>query len=310
MEMFFAVLLGVVAADAPEARASTALSSERQHEPSYRIPLAVLDVAKVFKEARGFNQKMQSMKLEIADFDRNVKARRGEPTDPIPADLEDEVKAKKAAFLSDEAQVYAETYRQIENTVQKICRDRDIGIVIRFTNDSLDPNNRGSVLQAVNRPVVYTGVPDLTADVIAALNKSDASTALSVEREQTSSHRIPLAVIDTAKVFKEVRDINDKVQRLKEHLNERMKGGAPATRNEKELAEESLVYADAYREIENAVKNICRERDIGIVIRFTSDSMDLKDRSSVLQAVNRPVVYTAVPDLTADVIAALNKGSQ
>ena len=73
---------------------------------------------------------------------------------------------------------------------------------------------------------------------------------------------------------------------------------------------EALAYAETYRAIENAVQRICRERDIGVVIRATSDSMDSKDRSSVLQAVNRPVVYTAVPDLTADVIAALNKSSQ
>ena len=58
------------------------------------------------------------------------------------------------------------------------------------------------------------------------------------------------------------------------------------------------------------VQRICREREIGVVIRYTSDPMDTKDRSSVLQAVNRPVVYSAVPDLTADVIAALNKSSQ
>jgi len=58
------------------------------------------------------------------------------------------------------------------------------------------------------------------------------------------------------------------------------------------------------------VQRICRERDIGLVIRATTEQIDPKDRGSVLQAVNRPVVYSAAPDLTADVIAALNKGSQ
>jgi Skp family chaperone for outer membrane proteins len=83
-----------------------------------------------------------------------------------------EVKAKKADFLSDEALVYAETYREIENAVQSICRERDIGLVIRATTEPMDPKDRSSVLQGVNRPIVYTAVPDLTADVIAALNKS------------------------------------------------------------------------------------------------------------------------------------------
>jgi Skp family chaperone for outer membrane proteins len=184
MELFLAVLLGVIASDTPvevvESRAGTALSSERQPESPHRIPLAVIDVAKIFKEARDFNQKMQRMKLEIAAFDSafdsNEKAKLrekfGEQSDPSLPASKSYVVGKKEAFLSDEALVYAETYREIQNAVQRICRERDIGLVIRSTSDSMDPKDRSSVLQGVNRPVVYTAVPDLTADVIAALNKS------------------------------------------------------------------------------------------------------------------------------------------
>lgn len=155
-----------------ETSAGTALSNQFQSESPHRIPLAVLDVAKVFKEARDFNQKMQSMKLEIASFDRTVKASRREQSDSLPPDLKAFAVAKKDTFLSDEAQAYAETYRAIENAVQRICRERDIGLVIRATTEPMDPKDRSSVLQGVNRPIVYTAVPDLTADVIAALNKS------------------------------------------------------------------------------------------------------------------------------------------
>jgi hypothetical protein len=42
--------------------------------------------------------------------------------------------------------------------------------VIRHTSDPLNPSDRSSVLQAVNRPVVYWNVPDLTADIVAALD--------------------------------------------------------------------------------------------------------------------------------------------
>jgi len=111
------------------------------------------------------------MKSEIADYDRNVKARRAESSDQLSPGLKAEMEAKKATFLSDEALVYADAYREIENAVQSICRERDIGIVIRFSIEPINPNDRNSVLLAVNRPVVYTAVPDLTADVVAALNK-------------------------------------------------------------------------------------------------------------------------------------------
>jgi len=151
----------------------TALSGERDHEPPHRIPLAVIDVAKVFKEARPFNEKMQQMKIEVADFDRNVRARRGDNTDQMPPGLKAEVEAKRAVFLADEATAYADTYREIEKVVETICRERDIGIVIRFSSDPMNPNDRSSVLQGVNRPVVYTAVPNLTAEVVAALNEGN-----------------------------------------------------------------------------------------------------------------------------------------
>jgi len=176
MEVFLAVLLSVVASDDPvevvESGAGTALSSERRLESPHRIPLAVIDVAKIFKEAGEFNKKMQNIKLGIADFDRDIKARLAEQSDQSPPGLKAEIEAKKASFLTEESLLYADTYREIENAVQRICRERDIGLVIRSTSDSMDPKDRSSVLQAVNRPVVYTAVPDLTADVIAALNKS------------------------------------------------------------------------------------------------------------------------------------------
>ena len=167
MEMFLAVLLSVVASDGP----LVSNSSELAQASGHRIPVAIVDVAKVFKEARDFNQKMQSIKLQIADFERDIKAKRGENSQPSSS-FDAEIKEKKAAFLSDEAQAYAETYRAIEKAVQGICRERGIGVVIRASTEAMDPNDRSSVLQTVNRPIVYTAAPDLTADVIAALNKS------------------------------------------------------------------------------------------------------------------------------------------
>jgi hypothetical protein len=167
MKMFLAVLLSVVASDGPGVSDSNDLVQASGH----RIPVAIVDVAKVFKEARDFNQKMQSIKLQISDFESGIKTKRGENSQPSP-DLDAEIKEKKAAFLSDEAQAYAKTYRAIEKAVQGICRERGIGVVIRASTETMDSSDRSSVLQAVNRPVVYTAAPGLTADVIAALNKS------------------------------------------------------------------------------------------------------------------------------------------
>src|SRR5262245_56737359 len=91
MKMFLAVLLSVVASDGP----ALADSSDLAEASGHRVPVAIVDVAKVFKEARDFNQKVQSIKLQIADFDRDIKAKGFSP------DLNAEIKEKKAVFLSD-----------------------------------------------------------------------------------------------------------------------------------------------------------------------------------------------------------------
>jgi Skp family chaperone for outer membrane proteins len=168
-----------------------ALSEERPAaDAPHRIPVALLDVAKVFKQARDFNAQMNRMKIEIETFDRTIRGRQaeleklrpkgsgsapssGEATEKaakMAADLQAEVAAKRQSFLVEEARVYADTYKTIQDVVDQICQARDVGVLLRFSSDPIDPADRSSVLQGVNRPVVYSAVPDLTADVIAALN--------------------------------------------------------------------------------------------------------------------------------------------
>ena len=168
-----------------------AISDERPAaDAPHKIPVALLDVAKVFKNCREFNDKMNQMKTEIDQFDREMRKRAEEMQKLAPNDtgsapsssvkneqlenlkeaFKTDVAAKKQVFLVEEARVYAAIYAKIEDAVAKISRMRDVGLVLRFTSDPIDPADRPSVLQGVNKPVVYSAIPDLTTDVLAALN--------------------------------------------------------------------------------------------------------------------------------------------
>jgi len=163
----------------------------RDADLPHRIAVATLDVAKVFKQYRSFNERMNHLKSKVEEFDREIVYRQEQLNKRTPMNsgpsqevADDEKKAeylkaailvdvaaKKKEFLLLEARAYAEKLQSIENVVMQICRKRDIGIVVRTSGDAIVPSDRSSVLQAVNRPIVYSAVPDLTDDVISELNR-------------------------------------------------------------------------------------------------------------------------------------------
>lgn len=156
----------------------------------HKVPIAVVDIARVYKEHREFNAQMLEVKGQIEDFEKEVRKKQAEiqaltPADPgsaqtsgtdaeqaskLSAALQAEVAAKRAEFLNIEARIYFEIYQAIERQTTQICRERDIGIVVRMNGDKMNPADRASVLQGVNRAVVYVNVPDLTDDLLKAFN--------------------------------------------------------------------------------------------------------------------------------------------
>jgi Skp family chaperone for outer membrane proteins len=155
----------------------------------HRVPLAVLDVAKVFQEGKQFNAQMGEIKRQIEAFETEIRGRQADmlklaqnsgsspSSDSNSAQLDEQSKklqadvaAKKAEFLQAEARVYFEQYQRIGKVVAQLAQTRGIGTVLRTNGDKMDGNDRNSVLQGVNRAIVYNVAPDLTAEVIATLN--------------------------------------------------------------------------------------------------------------------------------------------
>jgi Skp family chaperone for outer membrane proteins len=155
--------------------------------------VAVIDVAHIFKNHVRFNGQMNDMKRDIEAFDASIRseqqnfAKKREtltsfsPTSDqykkaeeelahIKSDLDIKVAVKRREFLEQEAKVYYGIYREIEDAVAMFAQRNRIGLVLRYSGDEMKPDDRASVLQGVNRPVVYQDRLDITQHILNQLN--------------------------------------------------------------------------------------------------------------------------------------------
>ena len=159
--------------------------------------VAILDVAKVFKENTLFGDKMAALKAEAerlkakvtAEQDR-IKAEAMKLRDLKPgpernkreADLEQQhtqlrttARQTQSELLSQEARVYFDTYREMHAVVEALAKEYGLSLVLRFDSDNIDPNNQQSVHKGLNRAVVFRRQLDLTSMVSMQLNKRMAA---------------------------------------------------------------------------------------------------------------------------------------
>lgn len=155
--------------------------------------VAVIDIAHIFKNHVRFNAQMNDMKRDIDAFDaamrdESVKLQKkqesmatynpssnefkkiDEELAHLKSDFQIRVQAKKREFLEQEARVYYGIYREVEDAVASFAQRNRIGLVLRFTGDEMKPDDRASVLQGVNKPVVWQDRLDITQHVLNQLN--------------------------------------------------------------------------------------------------------------------------------------------
>jgi Skp family chaperone for outer membrane proteins len=155
--------------------------------------VAVIDVAFIFKNHVRFNAQMNDMKRDIEGFDASIRGEQQnfakkreqltqfnpssdqykkaeEDLAHIKSDLDIKVAVKRREFLEQEAKIYYGIYREIEEAVAIFAQQNRIGLVLRYSGDEMKPDDRASVLQGVNRPVVYQDRLDITQHVLGRLN--------------------------------------------------------------------------------------------------------------------------------------------
>jgi len=155
--------------------------------------VAVIDIAYIFKNHVRFNRQMNDMKGDIEAFDASIRneqqefaKKREALTSYNPAsdqykkaeeelahlksNLDIKVAVKRREFLEQEAKVYYGIYREIEEAVASFALKHRIQLVLRFSGDEMKPDDRASVLQGVNKPVVFQNQLDITMHILNQLN--------------------------------------------------------------------------------------------------------------------------------------------
>ena len=156
--------------------------------------VAVIDIALIFKHHDRFNAAMGDIKKDIEQFEayvkdeqKKLKARADELQQfnagspdyrtkeaelaRLQSELQVQIGLKRKDFLEQEARVYFRVYKEIEGSVAVFAQRYRIGLVLRFNSDEMKEDDRASVLQGVNRAVVWHGSLDITPQIIADLNR-------------------------------------------------------------------------------------------------------------------------------------------
>lgn len=187
---------------------------------SYRTSptVALVDVVKVFDHHPRFKQQMDSIRNEIQAFERELGqqqetlGRMNEQLSAADADRRSQIEAemtrrmadlqmkaqlKRNEILEREAKIYYETYNEVVAEVSRLADSYGISLVLRYDSTGMDPQDRGSVLKGVNRPIVLQRNLDLTDELIGRLGGrvSQASSPGGPTRpsDRSLSTRIPFS---------------------------------------------------------------------------------------------------------------------
>jgi Skp family chaperone for outer membrane proteins len=157
--------------------------------------VAVLDISYVFENHAGFKQAMDKMKQEVQQYEEKLRAdnvaltkerdqlqqfkagsqeyeRLERSLADRAAKLQIDMQMKKREFLTRESKVYYEVYQEVSNAVREFAEMKGIDLVLRYNADEMNPDDRTSVLQGVNKPVIFHRNLDITREILDRLNRT------------------------------------------------------------------------------------------------------------------------------------------
>jgi Skp family chaperone for outer membrane proteins len=159
--------------------------------------VAVIDIERAFKQHVRYNQEIEqlkelakSMEVEtnkekqsIIDMEKDLpnhaagSSERKALEEQIlrrKTDFTARVKIKQQDLVEKEAKVYYFTYKEIQDEVAEYCRQTNTCLVLQYSSDKVDPNNRMSIMKAMGNPVVHQAGIDITDSIMKWINKGAA----------------------------------------------------------------------------------------------------------------------------------------
>ena len=157
--------------------------------------VAVIDVGYIFKNATRFKQAMEDIKADDEKFKQEVIAKQEamqagvQNLQKIPkgsteykileeqlagdqTKLRLEMARKQKERIEQEAKVYFNAYKEVEFHINKFATTYGIDLVLRFNAEDMDPAQPESVLNGINRFVVYQRDLNITGHILEQMNKS------------------------------------------------------------------------------------------------------------------------------------------
>ncbi|MFO0912444.1 MAG: OmpH family outer membrane protein [Pirellulales bacterium] len=176
--------------------------------------VAVVDVGEIFQNHPLFTSRMEGLKKEVQQYEQQLEAKgkelmamkqeldtqaamKGAPEYKVKeeamarkqADLAVEAQGKRKEFIEREAQLYYDTYNDVQKLVQQYAQAYNIQLVLRFNRIEMKAEDRNTILQGVNRPVVYYNSRLDITDAIVTYLKSTAGQGAAA----TQANRRPAA---------------------------------------------------------------------------------------------------------------------
>lgn len=185
--------IGSFAAQAPaqaQPQAQPVAAAAQPSAPRTSPPnVAVIDIGYIFKNHERFKNSLETIKKDFEDFEKYVRdqqqqlAAKAEELKAKPAgspeyrQLEEqiadtttklrlEVGRKQKDRVDQEAKVYFNAYKEIEWYVQRFADRYQIDLVVRFNSEDMDPNKPDSVLQGINKFIVYNRGLDISNQIL------------------------------------------------------------------------------------------------------------------------------------------------
>jgi hypothetical protein len=172
--------------------------------------VAVIDVGFIFKNHIRFNSSMKQLEQQMDEFKGWAQSREkefqgmGETLKTYKAGTPEyhrqeekmanestqyqlELHRKKQEMADKEAGLYYDTYAELEQKIALVAQRNRIGIVLRYNREPMKREDRGSVLQGINRAVVYQYGLDITKYILDEVNKDAPAPTGNISRPANSA---------------------------------------------------------------------------------------------------------------------------
>jgi|TARA_B110000263_G_scaffold234819_1_gene232763 Skp family chaperone for outer membrane proteins len=169
-------------------------------QPRSGTTVAVVDIAVVMENNTKFKSMLESIQVEINQFDKTLETARTQVTSmveelkgynpgtaaysqleeriaKIQSDVQVQMQLKRKNVLLKEAKVFHECYTGVQKTIGTFCEHNGISLVLNYDSKAINPQSRESVLKGVNRDIVYQRSLNITKYIVDAVNKGNATAA-------------------------------------------------------------------------------------------------------------------------------------